>query len=434
MLQFQYYNTKLTKKQIDNILNNFNIKYTTVKNEIDSKINNLLKLFMDDILSFLDNIEEISKELKKIKEFDNIKREYELLSQKFKEKTLNVHKLENDIQSLQKEIAYLRNENKNKDKDKDKDKENKEKKKKEIKTPLTTSKNRSFRHILTNKKHMKLKTEFINNSENNDITINGKSNTNTNTLGNTKNNNIKDTSKKNNTQNREKDKEKEKDKDKDNDKKNKILSSSVKRRTKKDTKSKDKYIKDKKSCSPDVEKNKNGIINTSYIDKTIAKIKQYTMNRDNIRFKKIENIRATKKKYRFKRNNDNNVFSGYKKNALTLKNKNIIKKKEKAKDENDLERNMTFEHADKFLKLVESLPYKDKINQNNYSEDDDNHYKVKIDNDIIDKSVSEDSNSEEFDDNLSNEIKELEEDENNILDIMKQIKDFSANSKIKSNN
>ena len=122
MLQFQYYNTKLTKKQIDNILNNFNIKYTTVKNEIDSKINNLLKLFMDDILSFLDNIEEISKELKKIKEFDNIKREYELLSQKFKEKTLNVHKLENDIQSLQKEIAYLRNENKNKDKDKDKDK------------------------------------------------------------------------------------------------------------------------------------------------------------------------------------------------------------------------------------------------------------------------------------------------------------------------
>ena len=129
MLQFQYYNAKLTKKQIDNILNNFNIKYTTVKNEIDSKINNLLKLFMDDILSFLDNIEEISKELKRIKEFENIKREYEILSKRFKEKTLNVHKLENDIQTLQKEIAYLRNENKNKEKDKE-NKENREKKKK----------------------------------------------------------------------------------------------------------------------------------------------------------------------------------------------------------------------------------------------------------------------------------------------------------------
>ena len=39
MLQLQYFNSNLTKKQIDRILNNFNIKYTTVKNEIYSKVN-----------------------------------------------------------------------------------------------------------------------------------------------------------------------------------------------------------------------------------------------------------------------------------------------------------------------------------------------------------------------------------------------------------
>ena len=31
MLQLQYYNNKLTKNQIDGILNTFNIKYTTIK-------------------------------------------------------------------------------------------------------------------------------------------------------------------------------------------------------------------------------------------------------------------------------------------------------------------------------------------------------------------------------------------------------------------
>ena len=268
---------------------------------------------------------------------------------------------------------------------------------------------------------MKIKSEFINNSYITEISLNNKKNTNS--IIKTKNNNAKNISKsktKNNLQNKEKDKN------------NKLISSSVKRRTKKDNKSKDKYIKDKKSCSPDIEKNKNGIINTSYIDKTIEKIKKYNMNRNNERFKKIENIRTIKKRFKIKRNNENNVLSRYKKNALTLKKNNIIKKKEKSKDEDDLERNMTFDHAEKFLKLVESIPYKESIKQNNYSEDDDNHYKIKIDNDI-DKSISEDSNTDEID-NLSNEIKELEEDENNILDIMKKIKEFSANSKINKNN
>ena len=40
MLQLQYLNTKLQKKHIEQILSNFNIKYTTMKKEIENKINN----------------------------------------------------------------------------------------------------------------------------------------------------------------------------------------------------------------------------------------------------------------------------------------------------------------------------------------------------------------------------------------------------------
>ena len=110
MIQLQYYNGKLKKTQIDNILNNFNIKYTTFKNEIESKVNNLLKLFLNDIKSFIENIEEISKERKKLKEFDNLKKQQEILSLKLKEKTMNEGKLLLNIESLKKEIIYLKNE------------------------------------------------------------------------------------------------------------------------------------------------------------------------------------------------------------------------------------------------------------------------------------------------------------------------------------
>jgi hypothetical protein len=419
MLQFQYYNTKLTKKQIDSILNNFNIKYTTVKNEIDSKINNLLKLFMDDILSFLENIEEISKEVKKIKEFDKIQRDYEVVSSKLKEKTLNEHKLENDIISLQKEIEDLKKcENKNK--------EIKENKKQELKTPSTT-KNKQIKSIFTNNKHSKIKSEYINKTYSNEITSNSKNETNS--MNSTKYNTIRNTYKtkqKNNIQNKDK---------------NNIRSSSVNRRKKDNNKNKDKYTKDKKSCSPDItESNKK---NTSNIDKTIEKIKQYSMNRNNERIKKMQKSSSLKKRLRFKRNNKiiNDLY-GYKKNALTLKKeknklKDKDKEKEKVDEDDDLEENKTFEYAEKFLRLVESIPDKDTIKQNNYSEDDDHNGNNKIDKiDRIDnnmsRSISEDINSEEIE-SLDNEIKELEEDENNILMLMKQIKDLSSNSIVNLN-
>ena len=107
----QFYNKKLTKNQIE-MLNNINIKYDTVKNEIDAKLNNLINVLLNDLSSFFENIEIISNE--KLKEYDNIQRECDILSSKLKEKTLNEEKLKNNIESLQEEILFLKNENKNK--------------------------------------------------------------------------------------------------------------------------------------------------------------------------------------------------------------------------------------------------------------------------------------------------------------------------------
>ena len=379
MLQLQYYNSKLTKSQIDGILNNFNIKYTTVKNEIDSKFNNLLKLFMDDILSFLENIEEISKERKKLKDFENFKREYDILSSKLKEKTLNEHKLENDIESLQKEILYLKNENKS------------HKKKISEKKISTTSKSKTTKNIFSNKKHIKLKSESINTTFDN---INNTSNISN--INNTYGNNIINTSKKINKA------------------KTKIIipNKNIEKTVKKQTK-KENGQKDKKYFSPDlITLNKNKIIdNSNKIDKTIQKIKQYNMNRNNIRIKKIQNIKFAKYKNKFKTKIKTDNITGQKKNSRNYNTKG---------KEDNLEKKETFE-PDKFLSLVESIPINDDINLNNYSEDDENQSKNNNSS-----SISEEVNSENIE-NVDNEIKELEEDENNILMIMKQIKELSLN-------
>ena len=42
MIQVQYYNKGLTKTQIEQILNNYKLKYTTLTNEINSKLNSLI--------------------------------------------------------------------------------------------------------------------------------------------------------------------------------------------------------------------------------------------------------------------------------------------------------------------------------------------------------------------------------------------------------
>ena len=408
MLQLQYYNNKLTKTQIDGILNTFNIKYTTVKNEIDSKINSLIKLAMDDILKFLQNIEEITKERKKIKDFENIQREYEILSSKLKEKTLNEHKLENDIESLQKEIEYLKNENKNQ-----------QSKINEIKTPVT-SKYRAVRTTFTNKKQVKIKTDFLNTTLNND-------NTNSTTKRNTYTNKNKSRPKTstNTTHNKEKIT-------------NTRISSSVNKRKTDNNKS---IVNDKKNYSPDIVTitKKNIVNNSNKFEKTIQKIKQYSTNRYSERIKKMQNFRASKNrnkliKTKFRNNiSDSNIttnLTGYKKNASNIKEKKNDKEKDKDKekedddDSDDLEKNKTFEHARNFLKLVESIPPKDTINGNNYSEDDEEKHNCKSES-MVSKTISEEEENNYNEESIENEIKELEEDEDNILQIIKQIKDLN---------
>ena len=114
MLQSQYFNSKLTKDQIDKILLNYNIKYNTMKNEIDAKFNTMIKLFINDIRPFLENIEEIVSERKKLKDLENREREIEILRGELNEKINNEHKMKYDLDTLKKENSDLRTKIKNK--------------------------------------------------------------------------------------------------------------------------------------------------------------------------------------------------------------------------------------------------------------------------------------------------------------------------------
>lgn len=108
MLQLQYYNHKLSKNHIEKILTNYNIKYNTMKNEIDSKINSFIKLCVNDIRLFLENIEEISNERKKIKEAESIKLQFAILKAQLEEKILNEQKMQSEINTLAKENLLLK--------------------------------------------------------------------------------------------------------------------------------------------------------------------------------------------------------------------------------------------------------------------------------------------------------------------------------------
>ena len=108
MLQLQYYNKGLSKTQIEQILKNYNLKYTTVTNEISLKLNSLIKTVLNDISPFLENIEYLSKQSKQLKEFENAKNRIESLENKLKEK-INIEKeLQENIISLKQEINDLK--------------------------------------------------------------------------------------------------------------------------------------------------------------------------------------------------------------------------------------------------------------------------------------------------------------------------------------
>ena len=108
MLQLQYYNKGLSKTQIEQIIKNYNLKYTTLTNEIDIKLASLIKTVLNDITPFLENIEYLSKQAKQLKELENMKNHVELLENKIKEKTLKEKELEHHINNLKQEINELK--------------------------------------------------------------------------------------------------------------------------------------------------------------------------------------------------------------------------------------------------------------------------------------------------------------------------------------
>lgn len=108
MLQLQYYNSVLKNNHIGKILNNYKLKYSRLVNEIESKINEMMKLCLKDILSFLENLEEAADQKRKINDYDKIKRELELVKQKLKSKNYNEHKLKSDFELLQQENNLLK--------------------------------------------------------------------------------------------------------------------------------------------------------------------------------------------------------------------------------------------------------------------------------------------------------------------------------------
>ena len=108
MLQIQYYNKGLSKTQIEQIIKNYNIKYTRLTNEINLKLNSIIKTVLNDITPFLENIEYLAKQAKQIKEIENANDRIDLLENKLKEKALLEKELQINISYLKQEINELK--------------------------------------------------------------------------------------------------------------------------------------------------------------------------------------------------------------------------------------------------------------------------------------------------------------------------------------
>ena len=108
MLQLQYFNSKLKNKHINSILDNYKLKYSGIKTELSSKLNELIKLFLSDILSFLENTEEISNTKKKVNNYEKMKNELETVRVQLKIKMLNEQKIKNDLETLTQENSLLK--------------------------------------------------------------------------------------------------------------------------------------------------------------------------------------------------------------------------------------------------------------------------------------------------------------------------------------
>ena len=108
MIHLQYYNSVIKNNHISKILNNYLIKYSQIKNEIELKINQMMKLYLRDILSFLENVEEVAEQKHKINEYNNLFKELEQTKAKMKDKISLEHKLKNECEILQQENCLLK--------------------------------------------------------------------------------------------------------------------------------------------------------------------------------------------------------------------------------------------------------------------------------------------------------------------------------------
>lgn len=108
MLQLQYFNTKLKNKHITNILDNYKLKYSSLKSELESKINELIQLFLKDISKYLETTEEIANNKKKLNNYEKIKTELESIRNQLKLRIYNEHKIKNELEILNQENSVLK--------------------------------------------------------------------------------------------------------------------------------------------------------------------------------------------------------------------------------------------------------------------------------------------------------------------------------------
>ena len=108
MLSIQYLNKRLKKNHIEKILENYNIKYTTLKKEIDNKINIMLKTITQDISAFLSNMEDVAAEKERIKSHEINQNEIETLRDQVKDKIHEQTKLRREIEILRIENNRLK--------------------------------------------------------------------------------------------------------------------------------------------------------------------------------------------------------------------------------------------------------------------------------------------------------------------------------------
>ena len=113
MLSLQYLNKRLKKNHVEQILTNYNIKYTTMKKEIENKINIMIKTFTDDISAFLNNMEEIAEQKQQIKNMESNQNELESLREQAKENNHEKNKLKREIELLRIEVNRLKSSSNN---------------------------------------------------------------------------------------------------------------------------------------------------------------------------------------------------------------------------------------------------------------------------------------------------------------------------------